>query len=237
MKLFPMVILAGGLATRLRPVTEKIPKALIEINGEPFISHQLKLLSSKGVREVVLSVGYLGEMIEDYIGNGQQYGLNITYSYDGPVLLGTGGAIRQALPLLGEKFFVLYGDSYLNCDYAAVQGAFEASNKIGMMTVYKNINEWDTSNIVYEDGKILVYDKVNRNADMHYIDYGLGVLKKNAFEDFDKQINLDLSQVYQVLLAGEELAAYEIHETFYEVGTVNGIKRLENHLLSLEEVP
>src|SRR5271165_5405998 len=122
--MLPVAILCGGLATRLRPMTETIPKALIELNGEPFIAHQLRLLSSRGIKRAVLCVGYRGEMIEEFVGDGAPFGLHAEVLFDGPTLLGTAGAVRRALPLLGENFFVLYGDSYLPCDYSAVASAF-----------------------------------------------------------------------------------------------------------------
>src|ERR1700722_9297284 len=155
--MLPAVILMGGIATRLRPVTEKIPKALIDINGEPFLAHQLRLLYSRGIRRVVCCVGFLGEMIQEIAGDGSQFGLQLQYSFDGPVLRGTAGAIHQALPLLEEKFFVVYGDSYLPCDYAAVQESFEASGKSGLMTVFRNEGKWDSSNVAFDDGRILAY--------------------------------------------------------------------------------
>src|SRR5687767_5305656 len=143
---FPVAILAGGLATRLHPLTESIPKALVKIHGEPFLAHQLRLLRNRGIDRVTMCTGFLGEMIEEYLGNGERFGIRVSYSHDGPVLLGTGGAIRRALPLLDEKFFVLYGDSYLPCDYAAVQNAFLDSARPGLMTVYRNQGQWDSSN-------------------------------------------------------------------------------------------
>ena len=135
---FPVAILAGGLATRLRPQTESVPKALIDINGEPFLAHQLRLLRALGIDKVVLCVGYLGEQIVRLVGDGSQFGLQVAYSFDGPALLGTAGAIKQALFLLDESFFVLYGDSYLECDYRAIQTAFERAGKLALMTVYRN---------------------------------------------------------------------------------------------------
>jgi len=166
--MLPVAILAGGLATRLRPITEKIPKALMEVNGEPFLAHQLRLLHRNGIRRVVLCVGYLAEMIEEYAGDGSRFGMEIQYSPDGPVLRGTAGALAQALPLLGDRFFVLYGDSYLPCDYAAVQRAFEESGKQALMTVYRNESRWDTSNVQFEDGRILLYDKKRRTPSMRH---------------------------------------------------------------------
>jgi len=230
--MFPAAILTGGLATRLRPITETIPKALIDIAGEPFIAHQLRLLHSRGLRRVVLCVGHMGERIQDFVGDGAAFGLDVAYSFDGPVLRGTGGALQQALPLLGEQFFVIYGDSYLPCDYAAIQEFFEASGKQGLMTVFRNHGQWDTSNVEFEDGRIVVYDKKLRSPRMHYIDYGLGLFRKAAFAGIGDGEVKDLASVYQELLSRNELAAYTVEERFYEIGSFDGIEELSNLLRS-----
>ena len=228
--MFPAAILAGGLATRLRPVTDTIPKSLIEINGEPFIAHQLRLLNSRGIHRAVLCVGYLGERIRDFLGNGSAFGVEVEYSFDGPVLRGTGGAIHQALPRLGDSFFVIYGDSYLPCDYAAVQASFEAGGKPGLMTVFHNQGQWDTSNVEFENGRILVYDKCLRSPRMHHIDYGLGLFRRHAFAEVGGGAVQDLAGIYRQLLSRGELAAYEIQERFYEIGSFAGIGELSNVL-------
>ncbi len=223
-ELMPAVILAGGLATRLRPLTQTVPKALIEVNGQPFLRHQLDLLRRRGIRKVVLLVGYLGAMIEAQFGDGSALGMRLSYSFDGPVLLGTAGAIRQALHLLPESFFVLYGDSYLTCDYRAVQRAFLTNGCQGLMTVYRNEGQFDTSNVEFDDGRIVVYDKVNRNARMRHIDYGLGAFDRRAFEVIPANEKRDLASVYQQLLSEGKLAAYEVHERFYEIGSPEGLR-------------
>jgi NDP-sugar pyrophosphorylase family protein len=223
-------ILTGGLATRLRPLTETIPKALIDINGEPFLAHQLRLLCSRGIRKVVLCVGHLGEMVRDFTGEGGRFGLDIQYSFDGPVLRGTAGAIHQALPLLGDPFLVLYGDSYLPCDYAAVESVFAASNKLGLMTVYRNQNQFDTSNVEYANGRIIAYDKQHRTPSMHHIDYGLGIFRHEAFAGMTRETVRDLASVYQELLANHQLAACEIKDRFYEIGSLSGIEDLKVYL-------
>src|ERR1700746_2162223 len=146
----PGAILAGGLATRLRPVTEKIPKALVEVAGRPFLEHQIELLKRNSVEEVVLCVGYLGQMIEQRYGNGETVGIRIRYSYDGPKLLGTGGALKRALGLLPDAFFVLYGDAYLPVDYQAVAATFREGDKPALMTVFANADAWDTSNVWFD---------------------------------------------------------------------------------------
>ena len=228
--MFPVVILCGGLATRLRPVTETTPKSLIPINGEPFLAHQLRLLRSRGIAEVVLCVGFLGEMIRDFAGDGSRFGLRIAYSFDGPNLLGTAGAIRRALPYLRESFFVLYGDSYLPCDYAQVAAAFEYSGKQGLMTVYRNRGQFDSSNVEYSGGTIVRYDKRQKTPAMEYIDYGLGVFKKAVIAAISPDEWRDLAGVYQDLLAADQLAGFEVTERFYEIGSAQGIADAEAFL-------
>jgi NDP-sugar pyrophosphorylase family protein len=226
----PLAILAGGLATRLRPVTDKIPKALIAINGEPFLAHQLRLLASSGIRRVTLCVGYRGEMLEAYAGDGSRFGLQLTYSPDGPELRGTAGAVAHARPLLGESFFVLYGDSYLPCDYLAVERAFKESGKPALMTVYHNRDRWDSSNVHFERGRILAYDKNVRTPAMRHIDYGLGVFRAAAFDGIPEHGAHDLADLYRDLQKRGELAAYEVPQRFYETGSFEGIQELSEYL-------
>ncbi len=215
---------------RLRPITEKIPKSLIAINGEPFIVHQLRLLRSRGIDRAVLCAGFLGEMIEEFVGNGASLGVNISYSFDGGKLLGTAGAVRKALPLLGDAFFVLYGDSYLTCDYGLVADAFESARRRGLMTIYRNEDRYDLSNVEAGDGVILRYDKRVRSGGMQHIDYGLGVFARSAFEQLPPNEVRDLARIYGTLLATGELAAYEVKDRFYEIGSAAGIRDLEKYL-------
>lgn len=233
---FSVAILAGGLATRLHPVTMTLPKSLIPINHEPFIAHQLRLLRKNNIRHVVLCTGYLGEQIEDFVGNGDAFDLKVTYVNDGPILLGTAGAIKQALPHLTDSFFVLYGDSYLPCDYSNIQHSFIRSNKLALMTVFQNHDKWDSSNVEFHENNIITYDKVNRNPRMSHIDYGLGIFNKVAFDYIPKNVNFDLAELYKKLIAMKELAAVEVTERFYETGSFSGIKTLEKYLSSFENI-
>jgi NDP-sugar pyrophosphorylase family protein len=228
--LLTVAILAGGLATRLRPITVAVPKSLLEVNGEPFVVHQLRLLQSRGIRRVVLCVGHLGELIQGVIDDGAAVGLQVDYSFDGPVLLGTAGAIRNALPRLGESFFVMYGDSYLPCDYAAIARRFESAGVLGMMTVFRNEGKWDTSNVEFEAGKILAYSKTNRTARMRYIDYGLGVFRAEAFHGLPAGKACDLTDLYADLLRRGQLAAFEVRERFYEIGSPEGLRETAEFL-------
>jgi len=232
--MLPVAILAGGIATRLRPVTEKIPKSLVEINGEPFLAHQLRLLRNRGVERAVLCAGHLGEAIRDFAGDGSGFGVKLEYSFDGPVLRGTGGALHQALPLLGERFLVVYGDSYLPCDYIGAAKAFEASGKLGLMTVYRNHGQWDSSNVEFSDGRIVAYDKKNCTPRMQYIDYGLGAFRREAFDAVAPGAVCDLADIYQDLLRRGELTAVEQTERFYEIGSFTGIEDLSRALRSGE---
>jgi len=226
----PVVILAGGLATRLRPLTETIPKALIEVAGRPFLWHQLQLLRRHGIQRVVLSVGYLGEQIQDQFGDGMELGIQLEYAFDGPVLLGTAGAIRNALSLLPERFFVLYGDSYLTCDFGSVESAFRQGNQPGLMTVFRNDGLFDNSNVEFDGTRILRYDKRNRTPDMHHIDYGLGAFRREVFASLDAGKKFDLEKVYQKLLHDGKLTAFEVHERFYEIGSPEGLRDTEQYL-------
>ena len=229
--MFSVAILAGGLATRLRPITEKIPKSLIEIAGEPFICHQLEYLRKQGINSVVLCIGFLGEMIQEVVGDGSRWDMHVSYSPDGPALLGTGGALRQALPLLGEHFFILYGDSYLPIDFSDVEKTYTASGKKGLMTVMKNQNRWDKSNVEFNAGQIAEYNKTVIRPQMHYIDYGLGILQSTVLQAYPARQSFDLSKVYNDLSSASELAGYEVFERFYEIGSHQGIADTQAYLL------
>lgn len=233
--MLPVAILAGGLATRLRPITETIPKALIDVAGKPFICRQLGYLHAQGIRRVVLCIGYLGEMIQLVVGDGSRFGLDVSYSPDGPVLLGTGGALKQALPLLGEKFFVLYGDSFLPVDFAPIERAFTKSKKTALMTVLKNDDCWDKSNVLFCGGELVEYNKHAPRAEMTFIDYGLGVLASRALETYATGQSFDLAEVYHSLSIKGQLAGYEVHERFYEIGSRSGLKETETYFLKKGE--
>jgi NDP-sugar pyrophosphorylase family protein len=219
--MLPVAILAGGLATRLKPITETIPKALVDVAGKPFVAHQLALLREAGVTRVVLCVAHLADQIEAVLGDGRAFGLQIAYAHD--PLLGTGGALRNALPLLGDTFLTLYGDSYLRCDYAAIARAFVASGKQALMTVYKNDGRYDASNVRFADSRIVTYDKTPGVPGLTHIDWGLGGFAASAFAGYPADGKLDLATVYRDVLARGELLGYEVTERFYEIGSPAGL--------------
>ena len=230
MNLLPAAILAGGLATRLGSLTVETPKCLLDVAGRPFIHHQLLQLRGQGVRRVILCVGYLSERVVEAVGDGSKFDLEVVYSFDGPDLRGTAGAVKRALPLLGPAFFVLYGDSFLRCSYAAIQQAFETAGKLAMMTIFRNEGLWDASNVEYRDGRIINYDKNHRTAAMQYIDYGLGVWNHRAFDVVLETGSYDLAEVSKAMLLQGELAAFEVTERFYEIGSMSGLEETRNYL-------
>lgn len=268
----PAAVLAGGLATRLRPITTTIPKALVEVAGRPFVDHQLELLHRNGVRHVVLCLGYLGEMVRDHVGDGARFGLKVAYSFDGEKLLGTGGALKRASAHLGEAFWVLYGDSFMDVDYAAILAHFATSFSprpctqgrgvggegscvlqqsgktphphplspeyrgeggkaaLGLMTVLHNNNQWDASNVVFRDGRLLCYDKRQRRADMTHVDYGAALLRRAALDRIPADQPFDLATLYSELVAEGRMIGHEVWKRFYEIGNPQGLAETEAYL-------
>lgn len=226
MSLLPVCILAGGLGSRLGEVVRDTPKPLLEVAGRPFLLWQLDLLRAHGASRIVLCVGYLGERIEERIGDGAELGLDIRYAHDPPGLAGTAGAIRAALGLLGDGFGVLYGDTYLRLDYTDVQQTFEASGCPALMTVLHNRGQWDGSNATF-DGARVRYSKRAPEPGMEWIDYGYGVMRAEALDASD---DADLAGVYETLSARGELAGYAATERFWEIGTPEALAATDGHL-------
>jgi NDP-sugar pyrophosphorylase family protein len=219
----PIAVLAGGLAMRMRPLTEQLPKALLEVAGEPFVAHQLRLFAREGISDVKLLVGYCWEQLELFVGDGSRFGVQVDYIVDGPTALGTGGAVRHALDRLGAEFFVTYCDSWLDAPYAPVVEAFRASGRPALMCVYRNENRWDASNVQFEDGVIRYYSKKIRLPEMHHIDWGLGMLKACIVATRPLGEIWDLAELYEELSTSDRLAGYEMTRRFYEIGSFEGL--------------
>lgn len=215
-------------------VAPDLPKALVPVLGEPFAFHQLRLLASQGVSEVVYVVGHRGEQLRDAVGAGRAFGLDVSYVDEGDQLHGTGGALRVALDegALPPQFGVLYGDSYLPVELAPVWEAFAASGRPALMTVHRNEDRWDRSNAVLEGGLVVLYDKrpESRDERMKWIDYGFCVLRREVVEEIAAGQVVDLADVYRRLSARGELAGHEVTERFYEAGSPQGLADLERHL-------
>ena len=225
-----LTLLAGGLATRLRTVTEDaVPKSLVEVAGRPFIDHQLELFHRRGVRRVVLCLGHLGHQIEAHVGDGKAFGLDVSYSHDTPGLLGTGGALRRALPMLGDIFWVVYGDSYVDIDFAAVFEAFVSTDKLALMTVLKNDDRWDRSNVEFQAGRLVRYDKHNRTPAMHHVDYGVALLRRGTGANPPAR-QYDLADLYSLLVSEGKMMGYEVVNRFYEIGTPAALEETRQFL-------
>ena len=221
----PVAILDGGLATRLQSITEHTPKVLVEVDGQPFYLIKLNCLNGRSDPPCLLR-GSSGAEVQESLGDGSRWSIQIDYSFDGEKLMGTGGAVRKALPVLGEAFFVLYGDAYLQCDYNGVEMFFRQSGKAGVMTVFRNANQWDTSNVNFREGCIVSYDKHHPTPDMQHIDYGLGILRASVFENYPLNEPLDLATIYQDLVIRDQLAGFEVSQRFYEIDLLPVSKRL-----------
>lgn len=234
-----VAILAGGLATRIRPLTENFPKALIDINGRPFIDYQVRLLKNQGFTDLVMCVGFGARQIEEHLGDGERLGVSVRYSSDGKDLIGTGGALRNALPLLSDPFFVTYGDAYLRADYQAILSYFYEEKThipppLGLMAVFENLGQFDKSNVVFDDGRILVYDKVQKLPEMRHIDWGVGVLNHAAFQKAPSELRFDLATLYMTLVSEGLLTGYEVSERFYQIGSFEGIESFRKLGISLD---
>ena len=228
--MLPLAILAGGYATRLGALTSDLPKCLIEICGRPFVDWQLDLLVENGYTDFIFCISYKSELVQNHLGDGRRWGAKIRYSIDGEMQLGTGGAIQKALPLLGDSFAVIYGDSFLPIDYLSVELEFLDSKKLGMMTVYRNQNQFDASNVEYINGKLINYEKGLNNRRMHHIDYGLTYFRKESFLFRANELSFDLSSICHVLAKDGKLDGFEVFERFYEIGSVKGIEELSEYL-------
>jgi NDP-sugar pyrophosphorylase family protein len=226
----PVIILCGGLGTRLGDVAQVMPKAMMAVAGMPFIAHQMRLLARENVKRVVLCVSHLQEQIEEFVGDGEAFGLSVSYSYDGPVKLGTGGAVRKALPLVGDQFAVLYGDTYLDIAFAPVYQTFEHEGRPGLMTVLENGDRWDKSNILFADNAVKIYDKNAPSKDMRHIDYGLILLAAEAIADYPLDQPFDLTVVFKKLIDAGQMSGYEVFNRFYEIGTPQALRETEEYL-------
>jgi len=229
--IYPVVILAGGIGSRLGKLTKKTPKALVKINGKPFIYYQLKLLQKKGIKEVILCIGYLGAQIKKYVGNGKKFNLNVIYSYE-KKLLGTGGAVKNAFPLIKKNFFIMYGDTYLPINFIKIKNKYIKLKSKALITIYKNKKNLDKSN-VYFNGKNILYNKKNYLKKMKYIEYGVSIFNKEIFKFFEKRKKFDLSDLFYFLSKKKLLNYYLTKKRFYEIGSISGLKDSKKYLKSI----
>ncbi len=225
-----MVILCGGLATRLGRIAKDVPKSMIKIKNKPFLEYQIDNLKKHSIKDIVLCVGHLSDQIQNYFGNGKKFGVSIKYSYDKDKPLGPIGALKNAEILLKDVFFMMYGDSYLNVDYQKIYNYFKNQNKLGLMVVYKNFNKFDNSNLVVKDNIIVAYGEKEKTQDMIYIDYGTSILRKKTLTLIPKNTFFSTGQFFSSLISKKELLAYEEKERFYHIGNPDALKELRNYI-------
>lgn len=218
-----IVILAGGLATRLHPVTKRIPKSMVEINGRPFLEYQIDLCKKNGVEEIVLCVGHLWEQIRDYFGNGRAFGVNVIYSVENK-RLDTGGALKNALPHLDEKFFVMYGDSYLTSSWQEMAEFYIRMKVLGLMSVYRNNHQLAPSQLMIDkEGFITEFTKKDFRPEMEYIEYGLNIFPRSIINQIPEK-SFPISRYFDLLIRQHQLISYESKERFYEIGCLEGLE-------------
>lgn len=225
--MLPVVVLAGGLGTRLRDITgDDLPKALVPVDGRPFIDYKLTGLAHHGVTDVLLLVGSHGEQLREHVGDGSRYGTRVRAIDDGPNLRGTGGAIRSALPELPDAFWITYADTYLEVDVAGAEQRFRDADALGLMTVLHNRDRWEPSNAVVEDGFVVAYGKMPEGRAEH-IDYGMVALRRDAFRDAPRDAAFDLGVIFNELAAAHQLIAFEVTQRFHDIGTPAALTETE----------
>lgn len=227
------VILAGGLGTRLLPHTRSLPKSLVEVAGRPFVAWQLERLAASGFERALLCIGHLGAAIRQFVGDGRDFGISASYAEDGPIPLGTAGALRRALPGLAETFLVTYGDSYLPFDYSAPLRDLQACPEaLGTLAVYPNHGQWDASNTAIAGECVLRYEKGSRDPLLDHIDYGAMALRKSAIAALPAETRAGLDELQAGLAQAGQLRAYVAAQRFYEIGSQPGLDALEHYLRS-----
>lgn len=225
-----IVILCGGLATRLGNLTKDTPKSMLKIKDKPFLQYQIENLKKQKVKDIVLCVGYLSEQIENYFGTGKKFGLNIKYSFDKDKPLGPIGALKNAEDLLEDTFFIMYGDSYLNIDFKKIQSYFKQYDKLCLMVVYKNFNRYDKSNLIVKNNMVVAYGEKERTKDMVYIDYGASILRKESLSFIPKNTFFSTGQFFSDLISIKELLAFEVKERFYHIGNPDALREFKNYI-------
>jgi NDP-sugar pyrophosphorylase family protein len=208
---------------------------MLEVDGEPFIGQQLRLFKRQGLSRAVLCLGHLGEAVRDYVGDGSAFGMSVSYSFDGETLLGTAGALKNATPLLGDVFWVVYGDAYLDLDLSPIWVSFQSDGRPALMTVFRNEGRWGKSNVVFRDGRIEVYDKNSANPAMMHIDYGLLLMRREVLDAVPAAEKVDLADVLTDLVRRDAVAGFEVSDRFYEIGSRHGLRETAEQIRRLRQ--
>ncbi len=221
-------IIAGGRGTRLAPLTNDMPKPMIPVNGKPFLEYELSLLKSNGITDFVICLGYLGNLIQEYFGNGDKFGIRIDYCYDGDKPMDVIGALKRAEPLLHDRFFMTYADCYLRADYAIAMQELEKSKKMAMMLVFKNHNKYGTSDVEVFEGRVINYNKKVQTSNMIYINYGVTVLRRDSLKIVPADTAYGEEEFFGKLIRDGQLIAHVVGERFYEIGTIQSLSEFKD---------
>ena len=220
-----VVIIAGGLGTRLYPITKRVPKSMVKVGPKPFFEHQIELCRKNGIRNIVFCGGYLWEEVWKYFGRGRGFGVEIDYSIEEEIL-DTGGALKNAYPWLDREFFVLYGDSYLVFDWQEAYGFFTRSQAKGLMTVWEATNGFKPQVSIDERGFVKEFTKENFKPEMKYIEYGLNILKKNIIFEVPGE-KFPIGDYFNLLIEKRSLVSFKVKNKFFEAGSFEGINELK----------
>lgn len=223
-----IVIICGGLATRLGNLAKKTPKSMMDINGKPFIEHQIEMLKKQNIKNIVLCTGHLSEKIESYLGDGKNFGVDIKYSYDGGKRLGPMGAVKNAESILEKDFFIMYGDSYIFVDFNKVYDFYKENNELVCMVVYKNKNKYDKSNLIVENNRVIGHKDLKVEGKIEYIDYGTSILNKKSLDFIPKDSFFSTEDFFKKMIKKNQLLAYEIKKRFYHIGNPKALEEFRN---------
>lgn len=224
------VIVAGGLGTRLRPITYEVPKSMVRVNGKPFLEHQIQRLESGGIKTLLLCIGYLGEQIREYFGDGSRFGVNIKYSVEEKPL-GTGGALKNAEKELEKEFILLNGDTVTQVDYKKLMEIHKSSGKTGLVLLYDNSERIAANNIsLGKDGLVTAYSKKS-SIGMTHVDAGVYVFNKKVLSLIPKNRKVSLeAEIFPKLIKQKELLGCKTKQRFYDMGTPERLKKMEEIL-------
>jgi NDP-sugar pyrophosphorylase family protein len=218
-----VAVLAGGLGTRLRPITDRLPKCMTPVGDKPFLYYLLQLFKEKGTDEVILCTGYLGEQIEEYFGNGKNMGLRLLYSRENGCLLGTGGALKLAEPILHDSLLVVNGDTYLNIDYKTIYEDFNMSKAQALIVASQCPTDTCGDLAVDDNFNVTAYDKTNP-VGKDYVNAGVMGLKRDILAEVNPAQVVSLeADIFPNLISRGDVRACITAKQFYDIGSFSGL--------------
>lgn len=223
------VILAGGLGTRMRPLTSTMPKPMIPIHGKPFLSYIIELLKKNDIIEIIILVGYLHEKIEQHFGNGERFGIKISYSYS-PVDADTGTRLKNALPLFDQKILLLYGDNYWPLKLTELTDFYKKMHTKASIVVYSNLDSTTRNNVRLASNSIVeAYDRTRKRSDLTGVDIGFFIFDKSVFRTLPEEDFSFEDLILPRLIAKKQLAGFVTHHKYYGLSIHERIPIIEDY--------